>query len=362
MVSEHLANDYLEKLLLLEGRVGSRVGYQMFEPPSDFDSADLLALNRIARVIADSVGVKDRLTVTPTVHPKDCAGHIDLGDTAEGVFIEVAEDLLEFPDCVLATLAHEISHRYLHLHGVSCGTGPAFHYHNEILTDITAVFLGLGKLMLNGCTGQREFRSTSGVVTHTRTVGYLDRQQLTFVYLLVCEMRNILTEEYEEGLLPIAVDGIRQCRNQYSLRFFSANFRGDGFLEELQIKLDRTKSDVSTTLNLLEQKLYEINEGYLSRVLDFLGKARTQVASSDPHSQPISYDPALKFLLAVRLNLEISKAIADLNCRIGEAEQHTNLLCELVAVADGKARAKFRPMDRWKNWLRHKSTKAKSRS
>ena len=52
---------------------------------------------------------------------------ISTWEALEGVFIEVADDLLDFPACVLATLAHEISHRYLHVQGLSCGIGPEFY-------------------------------------------------------------------------------------------------------------------------------------------------------------------------------------------------------------------------------------------
>ena len=45
----------------------------------------------------------------------------------------------------MGTLAHEISHKYLQINNITCGYGPAFNYHNEILTDITAVYLGFWK-------------------------------------------------------------------------------------------------------------------------------------------------------------------------------------------------------------------------
>jgi hypothetical protein len=221
--NQPLIPDYLEKLLLLESTMGARVGYQLFAPPSRFNPRDTLALNRTAKDLANFVGVNDLLTVAATAHSENCAGHIDLGSTKDGVFIEVAADLLDFPECVLATLAHEISHRYLHAHGLSCGTGPEFHYHNEILTDITAVFLGLGKLMLNGCVAERSYRESKNgrqqVTTQSRTVGYLEPGQLTFVYLFVCAMRDISSEEYERWLVPTAVNRVRECHDNCEGQF-----------------------------------------------------------------------------------------------------------------------------------------------
>jgi hypothetical protein len=360
-MSEPLIRDYLDKILLLEERVGAKVSYQSLQPFSlSLVLRDPLALNDTARKIVDFVGIKDLVIIAPTVHKEDRAGHIDLGDTRAAVFIEIADDLLDFPLCVLATLAHEVSHRYLQVHGISCGTGPEFHYHNEILTDVTAVFLGLGKLMLNGCHEERAHQERKNghvqTVTQVRTVGYLEPEQFTFVYLLVCAMRNIPPEEYESGLLPLAIGRVRECRSTYADGFFSESFHRDNIWDELQERRNQMKFDATTKLNLAH-RLRQFEEGYFATASTFLTNTQAKVAGSGPHFPPIPYDPALRFLVAVKANLEISRAINDIAHCSDETEQHIKLLTQLLAMVEGKDKGKRNFLESWRNWFQRRNSK-----
>lgn len=369
-MSEPVIRDYLDKILLLEDRVGAKVGYHSFHPFSlPFAFRDPLALNNAARKIADFVGIKELVIVATTTHDHDRAGQIDLGNTRDAVFIEVAENIVDFPLCVVATMAHEISHRYLQVHGISCGAGPEFHYHNEILTDITAVFLGLGKPMLNGCTGERSYQQTRDghvqTVTESRMVGYLDAEQLTFVYLLVCAMRKISPHEYEDALTREALNRLRECSSRYADGFFSEHFHQDGIWGELQSKSELMKSDARNKLNLLARKLNELEKGYLAHASNFLTKTTAKVETSGPQFPPIPYDPALKFILAVKGNLELSQAINDVVGCSNEAEGHIKMLTQLLTFADGKsagvsaevsrdAKTSKSRMDSWRKWLQRR--------
>jgi hypothetical protein len=58
------------------------------------------------------------------------------------VFLEVATDICGYKDPVLATLCHELCHKYLHVHWNRHGFDQI---EQEYLTDVTAVYLGLGK-------------------------------------------------------------------------------------------------------------------------------------------------------------------------------------------------------------------------
>ena len=362
-MSEPFVHDYLSKLLLLEDKVGANVGYQSFEPPLrsglQFDPSNQLTLNLAARDMARFVGIQDIVTVAITGHTKECAGHIDLGDTNEGVFIEIASDLLDFPHCLLATLAHELSHLFLHSHGISCGSGPEFYYHNEILTDVSAVFLGLGKLMLNGCTGEKIVRTPSQVVAHSRTVGYLKPGQLTFVYLLVCAMRGIPSADYERWLVPMAVGRVRECRDKYNSHFFSANFHQDTIWDEFQSQIDRAVSECANNLNALESEMRQLEQGYLPKTSLFLKNSRAKVAAVRSIAKPNSHDPAMKFLLAITAGLENSQSVSDLSSCLEDANRYTQKVSDLLAVADGKATILPNTINSWKGWFqrrrKHKS-------
>lgn len=54
------------------------------------------------------------------------------------------ENIYRFPN-LAAIVAHECTHHYLHIHKIQCDS-----VNDEILTDLTAIYLGLGFLLLRG--------------------------------------------------------------------------------------------------------------------------------------------------------------------------------------------------------------------
>jgi hypothetical protein len=114
--------DYLENLTFLEKRAGSSVGYRILEPFA-VKPHDVVDLNSAAKKIAVFVGIRKLVLVAITEHSDEVAGHIELQPHGEDVYIEIARDLLDFPAAVLGTLAHEISHQFLHSMNISWGAG-----------------------------------------------------------------------------------------------------------------------------------------------------------------------------------------------------------------------------------------------
>jgi len=123
-----------------------------------------------------------------------------------------------FPKRSLLRSSHGISHKYLEVNRVSWAEGPANHYHNEVPAEITAIFLGLGKLMMNGHNLQRTTNQGSRQITHTRRVGYLDGGQLAFVYLRASHMRGIPSEEFE-NLSLLSLHQLTACRSRFEDHF-----------------------------------------------------------------------------------------------------------------------------------------------
>jgi hypothetical protein len=175
--------------------LGAYINYQIMEPFS-VCSSDILDIQRAAKQISEFVGLKGLTFIVITTQlRKGVGGNIELRTEDNAVFVELSTETLKFSDAVLATLAHEITHKYLHRKGINCGLGPVFEYENEILTDIAAIYIGLGKLYLNGCQCSNTTKVSNSNTTTTTTekmrVGYLDQSQLAFVYRLVCAMRNL---------------------------------------------------------------------------------------------------------------------------------------------------------------------------
>src|SRR3989442_1554225 len=134
-------------VILLEHRTGARVSYRPL-PPLRQSLHDIIGIQAAAKHIAEFVGLTGLTFVVGVAKQKlNVGGHIDLKSSGPDVFVEIDSDTLSFSDAVAATLCHEICHKWLQVNGISCPV----EIENEILTDITTVFLGLGKIMLNGC-------------------------------------------------------------------------------------------------------------------------------------------------------------------------------------------------------------------
>ena len=143
---------------------------------------EVLNLQAAAARLARHVGLGDlTFIVAMTTQPPDVAGHIEIKYAQREVFIEISDQLVKFPRAVLATLAHEVTHKYLHTHGIWLEDL----LENERMTDTAAIANGLGLLMLDGC--EDETRTRVGDTEYVRQFkgGYLDRDALAAVFVAV---------------------------------------------------------------------------------------------------------------------------------------------------------------------------------
>ncbi len=128
----------------------------------------------------------------------------------------------------------------------------------EILTDITAVFIGLGKLMLNGSksTVTRTEPTLGGTQTITDSFkcGYLDRDQLALTYLLVCTMRKILPAQYESGLTADAKIALSEARRLHA-ECLDGDLHEKATREECQQRLSSAILDSQIVLAVIERNL-----------------------------------------------------------------------------------------------------------
>ncbi len=115
-MNDTFVSAFLEKLILLEKSTGQFVQYKIMPP---FQGAqDLLSIQKIAKEIAAFVGI-DKLVFNISFvkqQPK-VGGIIELSHNGDVVFIEIDPSVTQYPQALYATLCHEISHKWLHLHG-----------------------------------------------------------------------------------------------------------------------------------------------------------------------------------------------------------------------------------------------------
>lgn len=304
--------DYIHKLVLLEKHVGDKTSYKIFEPVS-FNSSDVVQIQNIAKRIATFIGLGGSTFIVTRVKQKEnVGGNVEITEKHDEVFIEISDDIARSESSILAVLAHEITHKYLAVYNISIGVGSFYTYENEILTDITSIFLGLGKLMLNGCDIETKELQQDAYGTHTYThqvkCGYLDQEQLAFVYRLVCAMRGIPEREMISNLSTKALLCIK-THNIWQEGFFNIQFSS----REYRIELLKTLIDhVQSGKNQLEEIrkyvefLKEKYIGDLEKSIQMKNKEFNIFTESlKAIDKEAIYDPCLLFLN----NIEIKKKI-----------------------------------------------------
>jgi hypothetical protein len=129
------------------------------------------------------------------------AGSIRYAGTHSGS-IEISSTHRHSSFILGATLAHELAHHYLAHRGVRL---PAVD-ENERLTDVATIFLGLGKLTLNGYEPQTwSVRKSDGTVTtYTSRIGYLSQEALASAAIRVCDLRSLPLDLTLPNLSPTA--------------------------------------------------------------------------------------------------------------------------------------------------------------
>lgn len=202
--------DIINKLSVLEYIVGFQY-YSIYEPSSDFHSADIISIQREAVKMLRQINMEDYLAIIAyTTERPNTGGHIELNDAddSKNIFINISIDYKGHDAAVLCVMAHEICHKLLHIRKFKGKTTDE----NEVFTDLAAIYSGFGRLILNGCHEEWE---TSEIVPdgtrktkHTREIGYLSIENYAFAYSLMGTMYNKKPEIYRSGLNAYAFQAI----------------------------------------------------------------------------------------------------------------------------------------------------------
>lgn len=324
---EVFVQSFAEKLILLERRTGKTTSYRLMSP-LNWPSSDDHSRQQAAKFIANSIGLNSfNFIVGIAKQEKNTAAHIDLKDGQQDVFIEMSPNILQYSDVVAATLCHEICHKWLQVHGIS----SCIKQDNEILTDITTVFLGFGKIMLNGCEGGiTRFESDGSTRTENTKVGYLSRDQLAFVYRLVCTMRKIPNADAIAGLKGEALHAIDRCDLQNSHYFQDDYHNADNFNDELDASIAAIQGTQHILANLdkhltyLDRAFCMVTRDFLSGAHKTLGKHLNGLAEHR-EQQGLEKDPAMRFLRNLCLPISTEKIRTDID-RLNDCA-HDLILC-----------------------------------
>jgi hypothetical protein len=192
-----------EKILYLSDRLRDVQFYDNLEPWR-IDTIDFIELQHSAKKIADFLGLTGlTFLISVSKQDKNTAGHIEL-ENSNDVFIEIDSNTNYNDRTILAILSHEICHKYLQLQNIKL-----IGRENEILTDVAAIYLGLGKLILNGCN------------SNNNKVGYLERAQYVYLYKLICKSRRVPTDIMLRNLESQIVAEIESCEFNVTYDYYS---------------------------------------------------------------------------------------------------------------------------------------------
>lgn len=329
-MTELIIEKLIQKVIWLEKIVGSKTSYRLLEP-FIVNTKDIISIQNAAKKIAEFIGLNNfTFIVSVNKQEEKVAGKIELEWREREVFIDISEKIVNFPDAVLATLSHEIAHKYLQVNQIK----ETIEFENEILTDVTTIFLGLGKLMLNGCEYSIQ---TSGhdnnVVQEKFQLGYLKPNQIAFVYLLVCAMRKIPRNEYEQGLSSSSLKVLRICEKNY-IYYFKDSFHNPEIKNEVLKKFNSEIREAQIILSEIDNYLNYIQQSSIDVTTKFLNKAHKRFMSLLNQAQNIcqdgEVDPCLRFLNSLIFEQTIIKWVAEIKNYSLEAYKYQKSIRKLA--------------------------------
>lgn len=303
--ADPVARDILEKLALLERTAGVRAHYRILEP-LPLSSTDISALQTAARMIGDWIGLRNAMF------------HISVGDAAVvrpgGMFVdneqeefsvEISRESVATPTLAMAALAQEVAHAYLIKGNITAGLqaeGPAS---GRAFLDITAIFLGLGKLLLNGCASAA--RNAGGLVPVPPC--HLSPTYLAFTHRATCSMRGLDYDQHLVGLTPPAVELLHSW-NSHKDTVFSLSLRNVLTASQPHRPLLDAVADNHVALARFDQ-LLRYSETY------FLARMRRELATYHLECQEAvsrltareqeTYDPCMVYLNQLRRRMDLQR-------------------------------------------------------
>lgn len=300
----------IRKVTFLEKSLGMKTQYQILDPFPLY-SKDIIGIQNAGKIIANFIGLSYYIfVISINKLEKNTGGHIELEYGRKQVFIEISEEILKFEDAILAILAHEITHEYLYINNISFSNK----YENEILTDIAAIFLGFGKLMLNGSENEDIWKNYyfggSTTITDKLGIGYLDRSKVAFVYLLVSSMRNISEKKYMSNLSNKSIQLLEESKKNYWYIFnnhFNQPDKTNKSLSNFHSIVHETQlilCDINKKLVYL-QKNNELTEKYLLEEIH--RKISKILLEYDELVRKDECDPCLRFINISKFNQDMAR-------------------------------------------------------
>lgn len=294
------ARAILENLAILERAAGVRSHYRFIDPPP-LTGTDLVSLQTAARVLGDCVGLRnsffhiasETLGSLPAVtHSRQDQEEFTI-DMPQRAFTGIAP--------ALATLARGVAQAYLIKSNIG-NSNVVMETSPGVVNDVTAHFLGLGKLLLND--GQPARPGQTQDLAQPLSMYYQ-----AFTHRATCAMRGLDYSQHFDEMHHSAIEAVKAW-DIHRETIFSLGLRNvlastatqkpvlDG-IEDNQVVLAR----FDQLRRLLETALLTPLEGELTTYHLECRQALDRLH----HAEPETYDPCLVYLNQIRRRMDLQR-------------------------------------------------------
>lgn len=306
-------DDILSKLSLIEKHLNG-FSHVFYDVTPSFSPIDIISVQKEASRMMKFAGLNHHIPcITYTKTESGVGGNVEL-DNSDNVFIEINEKYKRDKGKTLAVMAHEICHKVLYINHLYF---PNNVIENELLTDIATIYVGFGKLSLNGCYSELKYNHTEWrngkmvdvTTTEKETVGYLSLQQFATAYNIVCSIYNIDVASKEKGL------------NEHALKALNTSFvcsYGKISFDDIKQKLresQQTDADVMRNILIIESLLGDLKKEVVGHHMqyrdDFVAPFISQGSSSVTSKQIVATALYKKYGESINMK-EMSDALYEL--------------------------------------------------
>lgn len=305
LAADPVARRILDILTSLENSAGVRAHYRIIDPPP-LTNTDENNLHTAARVLSDWIGLRNASFEINIIKSPELPRLIRLEPDSEEFSMELDTDTLATPSTALAAMTRQIARAYLINANIS-GSSSDPRRIVSILADVAAVFLGMGKLILNApAAGDQPSPYQPDEAPEDRP---LTMEYLAFTHRAVCAMRGLDWNQNIGGLNQQAITALRRWDA----------YRDTVFSQSLRNVLTATASH-RPLLDAVEDNLLALARfDQLHRVMDLAvlqplmaemakyhetcreGMERLSVREQD------TYDPCLVYLNQLRRRMDLQR-------------------------------------------------------
>lgn len=241
----------------------------------------------IAEYLLKHIGLS---AVTPEIYvykpdeedDSDIAASVTYNKKKRKCCIYINEQSLSDLNYLAAVIAHEVTHVYREHHNLAIKD----HEEEELLTDLTAVYLGFGVLLTKASYLAYSYGDTQYHYWGTRTLGYLSPQSLCFLLSIQAVLRGV--EKWREIPYRKHVGSNQQAFLKTSLNLFLEN---EDALKDLKSYKGKT--------GFPSPELYS-SETKPNVVFDSSIVPETNIVSSEaPQRQESSIDPIFQRMIGI---------------------------------------------------------------